>query len=331
MYRLFMAAFIAIAIIFAPWLSLRADAVVVGPSQARVAKFWIGKPYYEVDGKKYDMDVAPYIKNDRTMIPVRYLAYSLGIPEDKVKWWEEGQGVTAERGEDSIYLNIGQKVFSVNGKMTAGHFDVVPEIIPPGRVMIPYRAVAQALGGMVFWNDAEQCVTVETWRELPPYVPMDMRKVSVYRDALYADVVKSDGTAVKVNTDNPVMIRDFQDGGFTLDAVEWFKLWGVPESSMLYDPVRGGLMIRGRGGNGGQPGSFGFSYAYFYKGEKTGWDCFFDRVTKKDDTSTTNNFIGDNGRFYSGAAAAAVVRLFGKNVKWDLSSDYKVLHGTITD
>lgn len=312
-------------------LSTAALAAPVGPEQARVAKFWIGKPYYEVDGKRYDMDVAPYIKNDRTMIPVRYLAYSLGIPEEKVKWWEAAQSVTAERGEDNIGMDVGRTVFGVNGKLTSSHFDVPPEIIPPGRVMIPYRAVAQALGGMVFWNEAEQCVTVETWRELPPYVPMDIKKVSVYRDALYADVVKSDGTVVRVNTDNPAMIKDFQDGGFTLDAVEWFKLWGVPESSMLYDPERGGLMIRGRGGNGGQLGSFGFSYAYFYKGEKTGWDCFFDRVTKKDDTSTTNNFIGDNGRFYSGAAAAAVVRLFGKNIDWDLSSDYKVLHAVMTD
>lgn len=315
-------------LVFALITPVQADPV--NPSQARVAKFWIGKPYYEVDGKRYDMDVAPYIKNDRTMIPVRFLAYSLGIPEEKVKWWSEAQAVSAVRGDDSIGMEIGRSVFGVNDKLTSSHFDVPPEIIPPGRVMIPYRAVAQALGGMVFWNEAEQCVTVETWRELPPYVPMDIKKVSVYRDALYADVVKSDGTVVRVNTDNPAMIKDFQDGGFTLDAVEWFKLWGVPESSMLYDPERGGLMIRGRGGNGGQLGSFGFSYAYFYKGEKTGWDCFFDRVTK-DDTGATNNFIGDNGRFYSWAASAAVVRLFGKNIKWDLSSDYKVLHAVMTD
>ena len=32
------------------------------------------------------MDVAPYIKNDRTYVPVRYLAYSLGVAEDAVTW-----------------------------------------------------------------------------------------------------------------------------------------------------------------------------------------------------------------------------------------------------
>ncbi|MDH7578851.1 MAG: hypothetical protein QHH75_13790 [Bacillota bacterium] len=30
-----------------------------------------------------------------------------------------------------------------------------------------------------------------------------------------------------------------------LDAIGYFKLWGVSEEAMLFDPVRGGLIVRG--------------------------------------------------------------------------------------
>lgn len=135
-----MVVFLALAVILLPWLHPRAEAAVVGPDQARIAKFWIGQKYYEVDGKGYDMDVAPYVKNDRTMMPVRFLAYSLGIPESNIRWNENTQTVTIERGpypaqgdtmsslppdqrNDYIYMVIGQKSFTVNGYATFGSFD----------------------------------------------------------------------------------------------------------------------------------------------------------------------------------------------------------------
>lgn len=49
------------------------------------ARFWNGRVYYEAAGQQYPMDVAPYIKNGRTYVPVRYLAYALGVPEEGVQ------------------------------------------------------------------------------------------------------------------------------------------------------------------------------------------------------------------------------------------------------
>ncbi|HBV97558.1 MAG: hypothetical protein JL50_04080 [Peptococcaceae bacterium BICA1-7] len=311
----------------------KAYAGVIGPDQARVAKFWIGKPFYEVDGKRYEMDVAPYVKNDRTMMPARFLAYSLGIPEELVQWDEGTQSVLVERGpfqptkirggeyippekrNDGIQMWVGKKDFDVNGYWY-GKFDVPPEVIPPGRTMIPYRAVAQALGALVFWDDATQCVTVETWRDVPQPGAFNVKKVTVYKNQNTADVVEKDGSSRQVKTSVPVMITDPRDGGFTLDAIEWFKLWGVPEENILYDPERGGLAIRAKnsrftGSADDLAAKVAVGYLYFYKGEKEAWDNFFLKVQVNN--GANYNFIAENGRFYGGSSVqSSVAKLIGK-------------------
>lgn len=329
--------FLALAVIFLPWLHPRAEAAVIGPDQARVAKFWIGQKYYEVDGKRYDMDVAPYVKNDRTMMPARFLAYSLGIPEENITWNENTQTVNIERGpypaqketwstlppekrNDYIYIEIGKQNFTVNGYFY-GKFDVLPEVVPPGCTMIPYRAVAQALGALVFWDDAEQCVTVETWRDVPPPTVSSVKRVDVSNGSNIATVLMVDGNQKTVITDYTTYVTDPRDGGFTLDAIEWFKLWGVPENSILYDPVRGGLAVRAGDSKftlsmDDTMGRVAAGYLYFYSGEKNAWNNFF---LKTNFSPTDINKAGYNvvlsGRFYSDAAARyAITELFGKTV-----------------
>lgn len=197
---------------------------------------------------------------------------------------------------------------------------VPPEIVPPGRTMIPYRAVAQALGAMVFWDDSEQCVTVETWKEVPQPTPFTVKKVAVSNGALTADIVRADGMATTVTTEYPAMITDPRDGGFTLDAIEWFKLWGVPEGNILYDPARGGLAVRAKDNKftfsaDDTAGKVAVGYLYFYVGEKYAWDSFFQKTRFNPSDSPGYNVIW-NGRFYSdGGARYGVAKLYGKPIK----------------
>jgi len=38
------------------------------------------------------MDVSPYINSDdRTLVPLRFLSYALGVPESGVKWADKDQ------------------------------------------------------------------------------------------------------------------------------------------------------------------------------------------------------------------------------------------------
>jgi uncharacterized Zn ribbon protein len=104
------------------------------------------------------MDVAPYVKNDRTYMPVRYVANSLGVPDENISWDDPTQTVTMTKDSKAVKLTIGDPVMLVNDKKVK--MDVVPEIVPPGRTMLPLRYVAEGLGADVEWNEENQEVII---------------------------------------------------------------------------------------------------------------------------------------------------------------------------
>lgn len=99
------------------------------------------------------MDVAPYIKEDRTYVPVRYLAYSLGVEENGVTWDGDARKVGISKDDTDIALVIGSPVMQVNQKPV--RMDVAPEITSD-RTFLPARWVAEALGAEVEWYDSSK-------------------------------------------------------------------------------------------------------------------------------------------------------------------------------
>jgi len=99
------------------------------------------------------MDVAPYVKNDRTYVPVRYLAYSLGVEENGVTWDGQTRKVGITKDDTEIALIIGSPVMLVNQKPV--RMDVSPEITND-RTFLPARWVAEALGAEVEWDDTNK-------------------------------------------------------------------------------------------------------------------------------------------------------------------------------
>lgn len=96
------------------------------------------------------MDVAPYIKEDRTYVPVRYLAYALGVAEAGVTWDGQARRVGISKDDTNITLIIGSPVMQVN--KSSVRMDVSPEITND-RTFLPARWVAEALGAEVEWDD----------------------------------------------------------------------------------------------------------------------------------------------------------------------------------
>ena len=96
------------------------------------------------------MDVAPYIKEDRTYVPVRYLAYSLGVAEAGVTWDGQARRVGISKDDTNITLIIGSPVMQVNKSPV--RMDVSPEITND-RTFLPARWVAEALGAEVEWDE----------------------------------------------------------------------------------------------------------------------------------------------------------------------------------
>lgn len=146
---------VVLLFVFAAVLSLphlKAEAA----GKVKAARFWIGESYYVSNDSRADMDVAPYINDDgRTMVPLRYLAYALGVPESGVRWDERTQTVTIAADGRELKFIIGSPEYTVNGAKK--RMDTVPVIVG-GRTMLPARFVAEALGYGVIWNEDEQAV-----------------------------------------------------------------------------------------------------------------------------------------------------------------------------
>ena len=129
-------------------------AKVVNDTAVTVVRMTLGQTTYTVGGVQKTMDVAPIIRQSRTMLPVRYVAEALGA---KVDW--DGKTSTAIITGDSVEIRItvGSSSATVNG--TAVSLDS-PAFIESSRTYMPVRFVAEALGAKVDWDGATSTATL---------------------------------------------------------------------------------------------------------------------------------------------------------------------------
>jgi uncharacterized Zn-binding protein involved in type VI secretion len=119
--------------------------------------FTIGSTEYKVGNVTQTMDVAPYIKGDRTYLPIRYVGYALGIADQNILWDDATKTETLSQGNKVVQVKIGSTTLLVNGVAIA--MDVAPEITND-RTMLPFRFIGQAFGANFVWDDATKTVTM---------------------------------------------------------------------------------------------------------------------------------------------------------------------------
>ncbi len=130
--------------------------VVSGDASAPAVelKMTLGKTDYLLNGETKTMDVAPIIANDRTMLPVRYVAEALGA---EILWDGATSTATIKTDTVTIKLVVGVAVANVNGQ--AIPLDVAP-FIENSRTYMPVRFVAEQLGANVAWDGATSTATI---------------------------------------------------------------------------------------------------------------------------------------------------------------------------
>ena len=116
--------------------------------------------YKEINGveSKIKMDVAPYIKEGRTMLPVRYVAEALGFDVD---WNGSTRTVILKEGSTRVEIPVDTNQIIVNGNIYTS--DVKPEI-KQNRTMLSIANIARALGLQdgkdIIWNSKSKMVTI---------------------------------------------------------------------------------------------------------------------------------------------------------------------------
>ena len=126
-----------------------------GDARALTAVFTLGSETFKLNDTYWAMDAAPYARNGRMYLPVRYVARIFGSKVSSVTW---NKG-TAEFVLDGkvVSMTIGSRKMYVDG--TAVAIDAAPEIVK-GRTMVPARWIAVAFGADVSWDAAARAVTV---------------------------------------------------------------------------------------------------------------------------------------------------------------------------
>ena len=103
-----------------------------------------------IDGQVLSSDVGAFIKDNRTLIPLRAVMENLGA---NVEWDEINRAVTISKGTKIVKLYIDNRLISYtdNGVTTYDVSDVAP-IIKENRTFVPVRLVSNALGQAVEWD-----------------------------------------------------------------------------------------------------------------------------------------------------------------------------------
>lgn len=107
----------------------------------------------KVDGKVVDFpDQEPVIQNDRTLVPVRFIAESLGYD---VEWNPDDNSAVIDGGK--IIMYIGTNKAKINGQNVT--LDVASTLIND-RTMVPLRVIAETLDCTVDWFSTNHMILV---------------------------------------------------------------------------------------------------------------------------------------------------------------------------
>jgi hypothetical protein len=123
------------------------SAPVATPAPAAPIKLAIDSKTYYVGGEERQSDVAPFLENGHTLVPVRLISEVLGA---KVDWNGNSQTVTIALNGKTIEIVIGQPL--PNNLGTA--------ILRDSRTFVPIEYIAEAFGSEVNWDQETRTITI---------------------------------------------------------------------------------------------------------------------------------------------------------------------------
>ncbi len=119
-----------------------------------IIKLQINNKVALVNSSTVQLDAAPVIKNNRTLVPLRFVSEAFGAT---LSWDPIFRIIDITLGDSKIRLQIGTKFAAVNGKKVP--LDVAPQLIK-NRTMVPIRFVSEALNAEVLWDQNTKTITI---------------------------------------------------------------------------------------------------------------------------------------------------------------------------
>ncbi|WP_418792308.1 copper amine oxidase N-terminal domain-containing protein [Phosphitispora sp. TUW77] len=105
-----------------------------------------GQKIAYVNDVPIELDVSPYIKNGRTLVPIRFMEKALGA---NIKWDAITNTATVIVQDKTIVITINKKIAFVNEQPISMD---VPAEIKQGRTFVPIRFISENFGATVFYD-----------------------------------------------------------------------------------------------------------------------------------------------------------------------------------
>ena len=113
-----------------------------------------------VDGRAITQPPAPFLQNNRTLVPVRVISEDLGAT---VTWDNDQRTVTVVKGDRTVLLRIDRQLieYQIAGQKSYQLSDVAPRIYGD-RTFVPIRLISNALGVGIQWDQDTRTVAINS-------------------------------------------------------------------------------------------------------------------------------------------------------------------------
>ncbi|MEA4924899.1 MAG: stalk domain-containing protein [Syntrophomonadaceae bacterium] len=135
-----------------------ANVVTPAPGeQANTAVFTFGSPTYTINGATKNLLAPIFAQNNRTYLPIRDIAYALGINDNNIIWDQASQTVTLIQSGKVVQVKLGSNIMTINSVPVTLDVTVLAQ---DGRTYLPAAWIANAFGASATWDAAANTVTI---------------------------------------------------------------------------------------------------------------------------------------------------------------------------
>lgn len=174
-------------------LGNKTSTIALYDESTRLIKMKINDVNYSINGESKKMDAKPFIKNNRTLVPLRFVVEALG---GEVNWDGENRLVRVNSNGKNIELKIDSPIIKIDGK------DVKIDqaaIIKGDRTYVPIRFIAENLDMVVNYINESRAIEISSFENKDTE-----KKIETKKDESSKNSENNNSKNLRTNSNNKI-------------------------------------------------------------------------------------------------------------------------------
>lgn len=174
-------------------LGNKTSTIALYDESTRLIKMKINDINYSINGESKKMDAKPFIKNNRTLVPLRFVVEALG---GEVNWDGENRLVSVNSNCKNIELKIDSPIIKIDGK------DVKIDqaaIIKGDRTYVPIRFIAENLDMVVNYINESREIEISSFENKDTE-----KKIETKKDESSKNTENNNSKNLRTNSNNKI-------------------------------------------------------------------------------------------------------------------------------